>query len=95
MESTTKEGASVAEGLPEEANAIGDSRKTTETETHSSLATVYACTVNPRQIWVQTNQIRAILGLTISRNGTDRNGPEHLTISRNGSHAGESEGLVC
>ena len=27
MESTTKEGASVAEGLPEEANAIGDSRK--------------------------------------------------------------------
>ena len=24
-------------------------------------------------------------GLTISRNGTDRNGPEHLTISRNGT----------
>jgi len=23
--------------------------------------------------------------LTISRNGTDRNGPEHLTISRNGT----------
>jgi len=44
------------EGLPEEANAIGDLRKkTTETETHSSLATVYACTVNPRQI-LDTNQ---------------------------------------
>ena len=35
--------APMAEGLPEEANAIGDSRKTTETETHSPQATVYAC----------------------------------------------------
>ena len=35
----------MAEGLPEEANAIGNSRKTTETETRYTLATVYACTV--------------------------------------------------
>jgi len=27
----------------------------------------------------------ALTALTISRNGTDRNGPEHLTISRNGT----------
>ena len=33
----------MAEGLPEEANGIGDSRKTTETESRSSLTTVYAC----------------------------------------------------
>ena len=31
------------EGLPEEANGIGDRRKTTETETRSSLSTVCAC----------------------------------------------------
>jgi len=37
-------GASVAESLPEEATAIGESRKTTETA-HSSLATAYACTI--------------------------------------------------
>ena len=35
----------MAVGLPEEANAIGDSRKTTETETRSPRATVYACRV--------------------------------------------------
>jgi len=39
------EGTPVAKGIPEEANAIGDSRKTTETEARSSLATVDACTV--------------------------------------------------
>jgi len=43
MESTTTEGAPVAEGLPEEANVIENSRKTTETETRSTLATAYAC----------------------------------------------------
>ena len=32
------------EGLLEEANAIGYRRKTTETESRSSIATVYACT---------------------------------------------------
>ena len=36
----------MAEGLPEEANAIGDSRKTTETEARSSSETVYTCTVS-------------------------------------------------
>ena len=40
LESTATEG-----GLPEETNAIGDSRKTTETEARSSLATVDTCTV--------------------------------------------------
>ena len=34
----------MTEGLPEEANGIGDRRKTTETQTRSSLSTVYACT---------------------------------------------------
>ena len=33
----------MAEGLPEEANGIGERRKTTETESRSSLSTVYAC----------------------------------------------------
>ena len=45
MELTTTERASVAEGLPVEANGIGNSRKTTKTETRYTLATVYACTV--------------------------------------------------
>ena len=44
MASTTTKGASVAEGLPQETNGIGDSRKTTETESRSALVTVYACT---------------------------------------------------
>ena len=43
MESTTTEGAPVAEELVEENYGIGDSRKkTAETETRSPLATVYA-----------------------------------------------------
>ena len=47
MESTViiTEGAPVAEGVPEEANAI---TQTTETESRPSLATVYACTVSRR-----------------------------------------------
>ena len=61
-ESTTTEGAPVAEGISEESNGIEDSRKTTETEARSSLATVYACTVPgwsiPGKIWMPTNQIR-------------------------------------
>jgi len=69
MESTTAEGAPEAEGLPEEANGIGDSRKkTTETETRSQRATVYACTVSgrliPGKIWMSTNQIRVISART-------------------------------
>ena len=64
MELTTTEGAPVAEGLPEETNGTGDSRKTTETEARSWLATVDACTVPgwsiPGKIWMPTNQIRAI-----------------------------------
>ena len=53
----------MAEGLPEEANAIGDSRKTTETEARPSSESVYACTASgrmiPGKIWMPTNQIRA------------------------------------
>ena len=54
----------MAEGLPEQATGIGDSRKTTETETRTTLATAYACTVPgwsiPGKIWMPTNQIRTI-----------------------------------
>ena len=42
LESSTTDGAPVAEGLPEEANGIGDPRKTTETETRTSWEPVYA-----------------------------------------------------
>ena len=45
MESTTTEGSPVAEGLPGEITTPLETGKTTETEAHSSLATVYACTV--------------------------------------------------
>jgi len=64
MESTTTEGAPVAEGLLEEANAIGNSgkndrdRNTLHTgnswRVHSSRRSI------PGKIWVSTNQIRAI-----------------------------------
>ena len=73
MESTTTEGAPVAEGLPEETNGIGNSRKkTTETETRSQLTAVYACRVPgwsiPGKIWMPTNQIREIsAGARVSR----------------------------
>jgi len=61
----TTEGAPAVEGIPEEANGIGDPRKTTETETRSPSATAYACTFGgpsiPGKIWIPTNQIRATL----------------------------------
>jgi len=55
-------GAPVAEGLPEEANAIGDSRKNdrdrntllTGNSLHNSRRSI------PGKIWMPTNQIRAI-----------------------------------
>ena len=43
MELNTTMEAPMAEGLPEEANGIGDFKKKTETESRSSLARVYAC----------------------------------------------------
>ena len=65
--STTTEGAPVAEGLPEEANDIQAEKKTTEMETRSPSATVYACSVPllsiPGKIWKPTNQIRSIAAL--------------------------------
>ena len=54
---TAREGTPLAEGLPEEANAIG---KSTETETRSPLTTVYACTVHFAPKCESTNQIRAL-----------------------------------
>ena len=64
MESTTVQEAPVTEGLPEQATGIEDSRKTTETETRSTPATAYACSVPggsiPGKIWMPTNQIRVM-----------------------------------
>jgi len=61
------EGAPVAEGLPEAPGGhdIGHSRKkTTETESHSPLPTVYTCRASsrssPGKIWMTTNQITAV-----------------------------------
>ena len=52
-------GSAVEDGLPEEANAIGDPRKTTETDTRSPLPKVYACLFpgqsSRQKIWA-TNQ---------------------------------------
>ena len=54
----------MAEGLPEEANGIGERRKTTETESRSSLSTVYACIgkipAKIEQPHMPTNQIAAL-----------------------------------
>jgi len=54
----------MAEGLPEEANGIGDFKKKTETDSRSSLARVYACSFQdgrfPAKFWMLTNQITAI-----------------------------------
>jgi len=62
MESTTTEGAPVAEGL-RKPTPLETQEKMTETGARSSLATVDACTVPggqfPVKIWMPTNQIRA------------------------------------
>ena len=54
----------MAEGLPEEANGIGERTKMTETESRSSLSTVYACTgkitAKIEQPQMPTNQIAAL-----------------------------------
>ena len=51
----------MAEGLPEEANGIGERRKTTETESRSSLSKVYACiAAKIEQPQMPTNQIAAL-----------------------------------
>ena len=67
MESNTKEGAPVwqkAYRRPRRSTALETQEKTTETEAHSSLAKVYACTDSgwsiPGKIWMPTNQIRAV-----------------------------------
>ena len=57
-------GSANGRGLPEEANGIGDRRKTTETESRSSQSTVYACTrsypPNLNSWRMPTNQITAL-----------------------------------
>ena len=65
INATATGGALVAEGLLEEATAIGNSGKTTtEMGSHSPLAAVYACTVSwgliPGKNLMPTNQIRAM-----------------------------------
>ena len=56
--------SAIGRGLPEEANGIGDRRKTTETESRSSQSTVYACTrsypPNLNSSRMPTNQITAL-----------------------------------
>ena len=59
-------GNAMAESLTEEANAIGDRRKSTETEARSPLATAYACTGHFPPKFEPTNQITA-LGSTGAR----------------------------
>ena len=63
MESTTTEGAPVAEGLLEEANAIGNSGKNDRDRntlhTGNSLRVHSSRRSIPGKIWVPTNQIRA------------------------------------
>ena len=64
MDSTTTEGEPVAEGLPEAANAIGDSRQ--NDRDGNTLTTANSLRVHssrqsiPGKIWKVTNQIRAI-----------------------------------
>ena len=76
------------EGIPEEANGIGDPRKTTETEARSPLATVYTCTISrrsiPGKIWTSTNQITAIpASAHVSRELRAR-APGHLGVYKEG-----------
>ena len=72
----------MAEGLPEEATAIGDSRKTTETEARSSSETVYTCTVSggsiPGKIWMPTNEIRATSARSHASRELRAREPRHL-----------------
>jgi len=65
MESTTTELSAVGQRVyRRRPTALETQEKTTETESRSSLETVYACTVPgwpiPGKIWRPTNQIRAI-----------------------------------
>ena len=88
LESNTIEGAPVLEGIPEEANGIGDPRKTTETEARSPLATVHACTIPggrfPAKMWMSTNQIRAIPERAHVSRELRARAPGHLGVYKEG-----------
>ena len=64
-ESTTTEGAPVAEGLPEKTNAIGDSRKNDRDRstltTGNSLRVPNSRRSIPGRNWIPTNQIGSTL----------------------------------
>jgi len=64
MDSTTTEGVPVAESLPEEANAIEDSRKNDIGGKHAQLwqqlMRALSRILIPGKIWIPTNQIRAL-----------------------------------
>ena len=66
MESTTKEGAPVAEGPVEETNGIGDSRQNDRDRNTflpgNSLRVQNSGWSIPGKIWIQTNQIRVASG---------------------------------
>ena len=65
MESTTTEGAPVAEGLPEETNAIGTQEKNDRDRstltTGNSLRVISSRRSIPGKIWMPTNQIGSTL----------------------------------
>ena len=73
MESTTVQEAPVAEGLPEQATAIGDSRKTTQRQKHAQHWQLFTRAQFPGgrfpgKIWMPTNQIRSMsTGARVSR----------------------------
>ena len=62
MESSTTEGAPVAEGLPEETNGIGDSgKKKRQRQKHAQHWQQFMRARSiPGKIWMPTNQIRTI-----------------------------------
>ena len=84
----------MGEDLPEEANDIGNRRKTTETETRSSLSRVYACTGRfppkyelPR---MPTNQIVALPARALA---SARVAGRHLRVYKASPVVSESFGL--
>ena len=85
LESNTIEGAPVLEGIPEEANGIGDPRKTTETDSRSPLATAYACRRSiPGKIWTSTNQITATPARAHVSRELRARAPGHLGVYKEG-----------
>ena len=97
FKSSTIEGAPVLEGIPEEANGIGDPRKTTETDSRSPLATAYARTISrrsiPGKIWMPTYQITAIPGGAHAFRELRARAPGHLGVYKESRVATKPFGL--